>query len=677
MREFIKIAKNAKIHFALILFIALSGVLIFQAQNFKPLSGDNDPRFDQPTYQYLTTFHQPRQTNQQDVVTDATGYDNFDIGVDFAEQSMVMSPLNPLQIFFGVNGSPMNHKYTTNGGLNWSVSSLSYPGGTCCDPWTAADSLGNLYYSALASQNYVAKSTNFGISFGAFVPASPGGDRNSIAVDYTGGPYSGYVYATAWSPNCSFSRSTNGGASFQTIVSGSPNTTPGNMICIGPSPNGATQGGSVYWVTITGSNPAPSTFNFFRSTDGGATMVSMSSAAISPGYVGTLNNQSRLVINNARTRPYPMIACDNSYGPYRGRLYCVYASNVPAGNGNKPDIKLQYSTNGGATWSAEVIVNDSPNPTTSDQWFPAVWCEKTTGKLYVKWYDTRANPSTYQTDVYASYSTNGGQSFVPSQRLTNASWTYPCPACSPNTNCYMGDYDAITANKKVGFAVWYDGRNCNYTNMSSYFPDYAVRMFPTSDSLRATGGDASITVVIPSVKLYSDTVLFSATITPTPAAGTFTITYPNGQAITTFPDSTHKIRIQTSGGVTNGVYTLNVKTNGPNGTPVHVRTVTLNVNNLVTGVISNITPSEWYLYQNYPNPFNPITKIGFDLVKSSNVKITVYDISGKKVEVMNLGKKEEGRHFVTFNGANLSSGVYFYKIQAGEFSDIKKMFLIK
>lgn len=94
------------------------------------------------------------------------------------------------------------------------------------------------------------------------------------------------------------------------------------------------------------------------------------------GYVGTLNSAGRLVINNARTRPYPMIAMDNSNGPYRGRLYLVYASNDPAGNGNKPDIFLQYSTDQGSTWSTKIRVNDNANPTQSDQWFPAIWCEK-------------------------------------------------------------------------------------------------------------------------------------------------------------------------------------------------------------------------------------------------------------------------------------------------------------
>jgi hypothetical protein len=62
-----------------------------------------------------------------------------------------------------------------------------------------------------------------------------------------------------------------------------------------------------------------------------------------------------------RTRPYPFISADNSYGTYRGRLYLVYASNSPAGNGNKPDIFCRYSDDQGATWSSAVTVNDEVN----------------------------------------------------------------------------------------------------------------------------------------------------------------------------------------------------------------------------------------------------------------------------------------------------------------------------
>jgi hypothetical protein len=669
------ILTNFKLRFLTILLAVLGGTVLLKAQTVD----DYDYRFDQPTREYMSTFIPP-QYSYPFVVTDALGYDNFNIGSNYSEQGMTVNPSNPLQMMFGVNGTSALAIWYTTDGLNWSSGSAPYPGGTCCDPWTAYDSLGNLFFSVLVSANYVAKSTNFGQSFGSFSYACPGGDRNTIAADYTAGPYSNYLYTAAWSPNCNFCRSTNGGLSWTTTFTTS-NTTPGNMICVGPSPNGAVQGGSVYFVSITGSNPAPSLFNFFRSTDGGATMQTMSSGAIAPGYVGTLNSVSRLVINNARTRPYPMIAADNSYGPYRGRFYCIYASNVPPGNGNKPDIKCQYSTDGGASWSTPVIVNDNANPEQSDQWYPAVWCEKTTGKLYVKWYDTRNSPSTYGVDVYATYSTNGGQSFVANQRLTNATWTYPCPACGANQNCYRGDYDAIVANPLTSFSIWWDGRNCQYENYGAYFPDFAMLRRPTAFNLQGQNDSGFIFVSVPSVKLYTQKAKFTASVSPNPPSGTITLTFLNRSnnnpqdSLTTYPDSL-RLRVKTSGGVTNQTYTISILGKGPNGTPVHLRTVSLTV---MTGIniSSNEIPDKFNLYQNYPNPFNPTTNIRFDVAKSGIVKLSVYDISGKLVKTLINTHYAVGEYNAEFDAMNLSTGIYFYKFEAPGFTSVKKMILVK
>lgn len=667
----------------LLCFIVAAGIFLFQAQavdnNGNDLT-DRNPVLD-PGH-----FKVPPPNNTLDVITDASGFDNFDIGANGSEMNLTQNHNNPFQFFFGVNGSPVN-QYFSNNGLDWTqTQTISLPGGTCCDPWAAYDSSGNLYYSVLGSGNFVAKSTNNGQTFGAFSLAVSGGDRNTIAADYTNGPYKGYIYAAAWSPNANFSRSTNGGTSWQTTLSGTPNTTPGNMICIGPSPDLQTQGGSVYLVTITGSNPAPSTFNFFRSTNGGLNMVQTGAAAISPGYVGTLNSASRLVINNARTRPYPMIACDNSYGPYRGRLYCVYASNVPAGNGNKPDILCQYSTDGGATWSSPTTVNDNANPSASDQWYPAVWCDKVSGKLYVKWYDTRNNPASYGVDVYASYTTNGGQSFVANQRLTTATWTYPCPACGANQNCYRGDYDAISAYKFSSLAMWSDMRNCNYTNMAAYFPDFAMKVTPGSFGLNNVNDSAFSFVSIPAVKLYTDKVKFTSTVTPAPGTGSITVSFlnrSNGSAmdsLTTYPDSL-RVRIKTSGGVTSGAYTINIfgkgRIAGEDGPPIHKRTITVNVNPVGIVTLGNEVPEKFYLYQNYPNPFNPTTNIKFDISKGGMVKLAVYDIAGKQVAELVNANYNAGKYNFDFNASSFASGVYFYKLETPDYTNIRKMILVK
>ena len=88
-------------------------------------------------------------------------------------------------------------------------------------------------------------------------------------------------------------------------------------------------------------------------------------------------------------------------------------------------------------------------------------------------------------------------------------------------------------------------------------------------------------------------------------------------------------------------------------------------------------PNEIKLYQNYPNPFNPQTRIKYQIPKTDRVKIEVYNLSGQKIETLLDNNIPAGSYEVLFNGSNLSSGVYLYKIQAGTFQESKKMILLK
>jgi len=116
---------------------------------------------------------------------------------------------------------------------------------------------------------------------------------------------------------------------------------------------------------------------------------------------------------------------------------------------------------------------------------------------------------------------------------------------------------------------------------------------------------------------------------------------------------------------------------GTYGRSVWIRDVDGDDPNGVNNENNNI-PAAYYLYQNYPNPFNPATTIMFDLPKSGITKLLVYDITGRQTAVLvNDEKLGAGRHEVTFDGTNLSSGVYFYRIISGDYSDVKKMVLVK
>jgi hypothetical protein len=92
---------------------------------------------------------------------------------------------------------------------------------------------------------------------------------------------------------------------------------------------------------------------------------------------------------------------------------------------------------------------------------------------------------------------------------------------------------------------------------------------------------------------------------------------------------------------------------------------------------NNQVPLAYRLDQNYPNPFNPVTTINFGIPKSSNVKLAVYDLLGREVQVLVNEFVQAGNHSVDFDASNFSSGVYFYTIRSGDFTDTKKMALIK
>lgn len=86
---------------------------------------------------------------------------------------------------------------------------------------------------------------------------------------------------------------------------------------------------------------------------------------------------------------------------------------------------------------------------------------------------------------------------------------------------------------------------------------------------------------------------------------------------------------------------------------------------------------DFKLSQNFPNPFNPSTEIRYHIPKLGLVKLKIYDVLGREVEMLVNENQTAGSHKVTFNSTKLASGVYFYKIYVGDFSEIKKMTLVK
>ena len=116
-----------------------------------------------------------------------------------------------------------------------------------------------------------------------------------------------------------------------------------------------------------------------------------------------------------------------------------------------------------------------------------------------------------------------------------------------------------------------------------------------------------------------------------------------------------------------------------NNTAVSPFFVRLYGNGVTLGVNGGETemPVDYELVQNHPNPFNPTTKIEFSIPQAGNVELAVYNVLGSEVARLVDGAMERGRHSVTFDASHLGSGIYFYRLTAGEFSQMKKMVLMK
>ncbi|MDZ4712660.1 MAG: T9SS type A sorting domain-containing protein [bacterium] len=127
-----------------------------------------------------------------------------------------------------------------------------------------------------------------------------------------------------------------------------------------------------------------------------------------------------------------------------------------------------------------------------------------------------------------------------------------------------------------------------------------------------------------------------------------------------------------------GSYTgiLKVNTNDPI-TPV--KNIRLRLNVGPVGIETNLAgvPSQFELNQNYPNPFNPTTVINFAIPSAGFVKLKIYDLLGKEVMTLVNEQKNAGFYNVDFNGENFASGIYFYKIEAGDFVQTRRMLLVK
>jgi Secretion system C-terminal sorting domain len=372
------------------------------------------------------------------------------------------------------------------------------------------------------------------------------------------------------------------------------------------------------------------------------------------------------------------IICDLSpASPYNNTLYITwtrFSSTV--------DIKLTKSTNAGVNWTNAVTISD---PNHSGQGSNS--CTSPNGQINVVW----AGGTFSTTDIVYDKSTDGGNTFgtdsviasgLDPQGLPNNVGTFPSIACDLSggpRHGYLyvvfcdgrnGDADVFFIRSTDNGIEWSAPVRVNDDSLGNgkiqYWPWISVNdsgkiaiLFmdsrnTTSNSIieaylaRSTDGGLSFT-----------NELLSSQPSPTQIPGSnvrfgdyICVDYYKNRIVPVWTD-------ERAGGFNMEIYTA--------------------VINDLIGIkqISGIVPDNYKLYQNYPNPFNPTTNIKFDIPKSSLVKVVVYDILGREVKTLVNEFKNAGSYKLDFDASNISSGTYFYRIEAGDFVEIKKMVLIK
>ena len=383
------------------------------------------------------------------------------------EPSIAVDPTDPDNLVIGwrqfdtvaSNFRQAGRGYSHDGGRTWTFPGVLDPGVFRSDPVLAADASGSFLYNAVTIvpgnlyQCAVFKSTDRGVTFGPAV-YSYGGDKAWMTVDTTASQGAGHVYGY-WSrfAGCCgtnvFNRSTNAAGSFEPPVPILGDFVWGTL--------DVTSDGRLFLGGVVATNF--SMFAIARSSDA-------RNAAATPSFDLTAQvNLGGTLLYSVAGSPNPggllgqvWIATDRSTGPTAGNVYLLCSVDPP---GSDPlDLRFSRSTDGGATWSPSVRVNDDPANNGAWQWFGTL-AVAPNGRIDVVWNDTRNTGAANMSQLFTSSSTDAGVTWSANQALTPA-WN--SHVGWPNQD-KIGDYydmvsDAVGAD--LAFAATFNGEQDVY-----------------------------------------------------------------------------------------------------------------------------------------------------------------------------------------------------------------------
>jgi hypothetical protein len=498
-----------------ILLVPLTAIATGSAETRPMNPKEHEETYDMPPAYIFRLEKSPRMISQFGVFTsyqanvDAQG--NNIVGDAANEPSIAVDPTDRNKITIGwrqFNSVQSSFRqggwgYTTDGGIHWTFPGVLEPGVFRSDPVLDSNELGAFFYLSLRGDDFcdnIWRSTNGGQSWTSF-PGTSGGDKQWFTIDKTGGPGHGFQYQfwTASFPCTSgeFSRSTDGGMTWQSpiniphgVIHGTADVDTNGNLFIG----GEDLVGTQFWC-IRSSNAQIGT----------QTPVFEQVTQVNLGGVRAGGN-----VNPGGLTAQIFMAVDRSGGPTNNNVYMLCSVRPPSYS-NGTDVMIARSTNGGASFSAPVKINDDAT-TNKWHWF-GTFSVAPNGRLDAVWYDTRNAGDNLQSQLFYSYSTDAGSTWSPNVPVSAA---FNPTQGWPQQN-KIGDYITVVSDNTGGNVAYSATFNLNPTSGQHEQDVYYVRVFPTG------GGTPTPTPTASPTPTATVTASATPTLTPT-ATATFTPT---------------------------------------------------------------------------------------------------------------------------------------------------------
>jgi BNR repeat-like domain len=409
--------------------------------------------------------------------------DEFQVDINPLDHRLAIGASNDL-----IRQSGTGYYRTSDGGKTWFAADLPLGTSSCCDPGIAYADDGSAYFINLDTSPaafYVMRTTDNGVTWTKAGKISPGDDRENIVVDNSpSSPHHGRIYVTYTdfgttgpTNEIKLYYSDDHAATWTGPVNVSHTNSVGNAYPQSSQPRVAPDG-TVYvgFQWYPAGTYASARDMMAKSTDGGVTFAPAATISAGPHLQGGLELEGDqrgyfaidAFCSTFRHRSFPIMGVDpaNSNTVYAmwagGNLEQPY--NCDGFNGFHSDVLFSRSTDGGATWSAPLKVNDDPPG--KDQYYP--WMDVApNGTIWIGWHDRRNDPQNIKHVWYMDRSIDGGLTFGTDVRVGSF---------QSQPSDFIGDYAGLAAENDLVLPMWWDSRNT--VNGDPYTAPIRLRILP-------------------------------------------------------------------------------------------------------------------------------------------------------------------------------------------------------